>query len=159
MKILKRLLVLLFSIPLVLSINGCSTFSSKSENDAPKSSLSPTKKVSLNTNSKYSSLISLELEKEGFEIVTKEQSNYQIQAIVGDEIDWCQGKKSRNLENVTYKVNDIKSNKTLFILERGGWTTKCNFTQTSVFKKLAKMLSERWESPEDRWFYNDYIYF
>ncbi|THB75535.1 MAG: hypothetical protein D6B28_00105 [Gammaproteobacteria bacterium] len=161
MKIKQRLAISLLSIMIVLSISGCSVYKSKDDNEgvSEKPSLSPTRLVSLTTQSEFKNLISLELEKEGFEIVTQDKSKFQIEAIVGNEIDWCQGKKSRKIDNVIYKLKDIDSQKSIFILENEGWTTQCSFYQTSVFKKLAKMLSERWESPKSSWFYSDYIYF
>ncbi len=159
MKILSGLFITFISISVVFSFSGCSLGGAKSDNKTDQKKLSTTKTISVATDSSYKDKITLELEKAGFSIVPQNQSKFQIEAVVGNEIDWCQRKNSRKFESVVYKLKDLKNQKTLFILEKDGWSSKCEIYQTSVFTKLAKMISERWESPEGEWFYSDYIYF
>lgn len=157
MKIYSKISAAIIAILVIFEISGCSSLSSTK--DSSKESLSANKSMSLITNNAYDEKIAFELEKQGFNIVTSKESRYQLETHIGNEIDWCHGKKSRKFDTAIFKLKDLTNEKIVFILESDGWSDKCELYQTSVFTKLAKRLSERWDSPDSFIFYSDLIYF
>lgn len=137
----------------LMSMTGCSfPWKSSRGNQQTLTDYGP-KQINIINYTRYDQLIRLGLEKHGFDVAQNDDSNVLgLEIIVGEEIDWCKGRPSKQLDKVIYKVVDHRQNKNVLILEKGGWTGECGLSKTDVFERLAIMLDDHWSRPDENRF-------
>ncbi len=148
-------MVISLSIASVI-LSSCSIIKDKDISSENSHSLGSKMELIYLSKTKYDEQIITALQKNGFFILESNSENKQnikfgLTINLSNEIDWCQGRKARKLDNVTYKVIKMSNNNPEIIIEDSGWTGSCGLYKKSVFEKLSAKLNKKWQSPNGSW--------
>jgi hypothetical protein len=111
--------------------------------------VSRSKHVVLLTQSKWDARLKQALTSEGFRVdASPGTTDTGLAMDLGNQIDFCVVNENIKLDNVTLTVSDLRANKTIVTVSKGGITGPCAWHTGSVFNDLAIALRQIWEGRE-----------
>ena len=75
----------------------------------------------------------------------KAEARYGIVQHPGRVVDWCLYNKNLKFGDYTLEIVDLRTNESVLLVSKGGWTGDCFPASGDLFEELAQALRQNWK--------------